>query len=379
MKVDLKYVAIAVLVGVLGTVAAVQANEPELQAVGRVFGMSSPADSCQMSDVVPDKGTLQLEFLRPSSDQDPDRNDYRLSGTMRWDNQADLDCFAAGAIDWAYEHSIEYGIPVKRVIWNENFNDLDATEPYLDTTVDSNESHTELTVGLAKPERLEAGRTYSFSYDLLLAKDPKDGKQWITQWGNVVEKQCSFNGPWCSGLNTKTKGKQFNSDAWIGWTRGFAVKGTSCWAWRSDGSAPTDCSPRPEPRDEGGGNGGEASSPPPVTTPAPATAQGIVTGCNTYGQNCEVNPLYVNVPAVGFNWKSEPKLTAVSNGAKLTARCYAIGGMTYNWAVSIGDRGPDPYESNVYYSVQAPDGRWGFIPDTYFVRDQGNRMGLPAC
>ncbi|HMY09134.1 MAG TPA: hypothetical protein PKE34_05845, partial [Marmoricola sp.] len=178
MKVDLKYVAIAVLVGVLGTVAAVQANEPELQAVGRVFGMSSPADSCQMSDVVPDKGTLQLEFLRPSSDQDPDRNDYRLSGTMRWDNQADLDCFAAGAIDWAYEHSIEYGIPVKRVIWNENFNDLDAAEPYLDTTVDSNESHTELTVGLAKPERLEAGRTYSFSYDLLLAKDPKDGKQW---------------------------------------------------------------------------------------------------------------------------------------------------------------------------------------------------------
>ena len=40
--------------------------------------------------------------------QNKDRNDYRLSGTVRWNNQAALDCFAKGKVDWAYEHDLFY-------------------------------------------------------------------------------------------------------------------------------------------------------------------------------------------------------------------------------------------------------------------------------
>lgn len=120
---------------------------------------------------------------------------------------------------------------------------------------------------------------------------------------------------------------------------------------------------------------------PPPPPPGPQTRQGTVKGCNTYGQNCEGNPIYVNVPGPGYNWRAEPTIARVPNGSTLTARCWATGGTTYNYAASHQPPhyGPNPYESNVYFSVQAPDGRWGFIPDTYFVRDKGGRLGMPAC
>jgi len=107
--------------------------------------------------------------------------------------------------------------------------------------------------------------------------------------------------------------------------------------------------------------------------------QGTVHGCNTYGGNCDGNPIYDEVPPEGYDWAAWPILARVDNGTVLTARCWALGGMTYNYRVDPPDHGPDPYASETYFNVQAPDGRWGWIPDTYFVRDQGNRMGLPRC
>jgi len=397
-----------------------------------VVSASSPWDQvseasdgrCQMANVMPSHGTLQLEYLKPSSAQDPDRNDYRLSGTVSWNDQSDLDCYDDGLVDWAYEHSLEYGEPVKRVVWDRDFSAFGDAQPYLDTTVDSNPAHTELTIGIAKPERLVAGRDYSFGYDLMLPNHPEGGKHWIALWGQVVEKQCSSGKPWCSGLNSKTDpSSNYSSHAWVGWTRGFAVSGTTCWKWSSDGSAPVDCSPAPKPEpsqtpvapaspataptepapDEsspsvpdsstpnteppadpttaGPTPTPESDAPPPPATVAPTTtAQGKVNGCDTYGGNCNDNPLYVNVPPDGYNWKTEPKLTTVPDGTVLTARCYATGGTTYNWAHSGGDLGPDPYDSDVYFSVQSPvDGSWGFIPDTYYVRDKIGHLGLQPC
>jgi len=120
-------------------------------------------------------------------------------------------------------------------------------------------------------------------------------------------------------------------------------------------------------------------SPPVQQPPVPTTATGTVNGCNTYGQNCDGNPIYVNVPQPGYNYKTEPKVEAVANGSRLTARCWTTGATVYNWAKSQNDPGPNPYDSDVHFSVQAPNGTWGYIPDTYFVRDKGNKLGLPHC
>lgn len=46
---------------------------------------------------------------------------------------------------------------------------------------------------------------------------------------------------------------------------------------------------------------------------------------------------------------------------------------------SGGGGGPEEESSNVNFNVQAPGGQWGWIPDTYFVRDQSGRLGLPLC
>jgi len=116
-----------------------------------------------------------------------------------------------------------------------------------------------------------------------------------------------------------------------------------------------------------------------TTTPAVITREGVVNGCNTYGENCNGNPIYEATPPEGYDWSTWPTITTVDNGTTLTARCWAIGGMTYNYRVDPLDLGPDPYESNVYFNVQTPDGRWGWIPDTYFVRDRTGQMGLDQC
>jgi hypothetical protein len=358
-----------------------------------------------LPDQEPTQGTLTLAFVRPSTDN-PDRNDYHLSGTIEWDSQESLDCFAQGTIDHAYEHSITYGTHFDRKLWNVDLSDFPVDAgAYIDTTADDNfDPHTDLSFGIFRPETLTAGHAYSFSFDLFLPNNPSNGKQWILLAGQVLNYQCSRPGPWCVGLDSEVNGYT-NDPPFIGWTRGFALQGTTCWAWHL-GLSPTDCSP-PTPQATSSSTPAPPPPPPPPpttppappTTPAsipsptppttpqappttsvgPKTAVGTVNGCNTYGQNCDGNPIYVNVPQPGYDWRTEPKITTVANGTQLTARCWARGGITYNWAVSLGDPGPNPYDSDIYYNVQAPSGLWGYIPDTYFVRDKVNKMGLSEC
>lgn len=123
------------------------------------------------------------------------------------------------------------------------------------------------------------------------------------------------------------------------------------------------------------------TQPPATAPPAPDTAQGTVTGCDAYGNNCSDNPLYAEVPPPGYDYVTFPKVATVANGTTLTARCWATGGVTYNYAAGYDppDYGPDPYESNVYFNVRAPNGQWAWAPDTYFVRDKTHRLGLDEC
>ena len=103
--------------------------------------------------------------------------------------------------------------------------------------------------------------------------------------------------------------------------------------------------------------------------------------CNTWGEHCDGNPIYRAVPPPGYNFSTWSKIDTVDNGVVLSARCWTQGGVTYNYAFSSNppDYGPNPYESDVYFNVQARSGEWGWIPDTYFVRDKQGRMGLPHC
>jgi hypothetical protein len=120
---------------------------------------------------------------------------------------------------------------------------------------------------------------------------------------------------------------------------------------------------------------------PPATTPPPITADGVVQGCNTYGEHCAATPLYAKVPPPDYNYRSWPTVTTVTNGTTLTARCWARGGVTFNYAAWLDppDYGPNPYESPIYFSVRVSGGQWAYIPDAYFVRDKSGRMGLPEC
>lgn len=116
----------------------------------------------------------------------------------------------------------------------------------------------------------------------------------------------------------------------------------------------------------------------PEPQPESATVRIRANGCNTYGQNCDGNPIYLDVPPPGYNWKTQPKRGTVPNGTELTAECWAQGGRTTNYAES--DPGPAPYGSDVYYYVQVPGSAdWGYIPDTYSARHANGHAGLPHC
>lgn len=128
----------------------------------------------------------------------------------------------------------------------------------------------------------------------------------------------------------------------------------------------------------------DTSSPTPTTgrgVSGDGTATGQVNGCNTYGENCDENPIFVNLPPDNYDARSWPVVERVDHGTVLTARCWALGGITWNYAALTQppDRGPDPYDSEVHYNVQATDGSWGWIPDTYFVRDKVDHLGLSVC
>ena len=109
---------------------------------------------------------------------------------------------------------------------------------------------------------------------------------------------------------------------------------------------------------------------------------GTVNGCNTYGENCEGNPIFRDAPPQNYDaYIANQKVATVANGTQLTARCWSTGTVVWNYAalhqpVNYGD---NPYDSTIYFYVLAPNGQWGFIPDTYFVRDKTNKLGLASC
>ncbi|HET6949614.1 MAG TPA: hypothetical protein VFI47_04515 [Acidimicrobiales bacterium] len=121
--------------------------------------------------------------------------------------------------------------------------------------------------------------------------------------------------------------------------------------------------------------------PPDPAPPDPAPREATVNGCNSYGANCDGNPIYATLPPPGYDWATWPKVGAVDNGETLLARCWGVGGTTTNYASGLDppDLGPDPYESDLFFFVLAPGGAWGWIPDTYFARDKVHRLGLPPC
>jgi len=205
----------------------------------------------------PSSGRIRLEYLQDST-QNPDRKDYRLTSTFRWDDRQALDCFDKGFVDWAYEHEILYGDWFDRKIWNEDFSDLPADAgAYLDTTASDRGDKTTLAFGIFRPENLAAGRDYTVTFELFLPADPPGGVLPLTLEGEVVEKQCGDVDPWCVGL----PGADRNRETFVGESRGFAPTG-DCWDWWYPGS-PRNCqAPAPQP----------TPAPTPETTPQPTPA-----------------------------------------------------------------------------------------------------------
>jgi hypothetical protein len=107
---------------------------------------------------------------------------------------------------------------------------------------------------------------------------------------------------------------------------------------------------------------------------------GTVQGCNTFGRECDGNPVYKSVPTV-YDPGSMPRVVArIDSGANLQASCWVQGARITNWASESDppDPGPDPYQSDIHFRVLTPNG-WGYLADTHFVRDKVGKLGLPMC
>jgi hypothetical protein len=203
-----------------------------------------------MSGSEPDSGTLTLQYLRPDG-KHSNRNDYRLSGTVRWNKQEELDCFSKGHVDWAYENDLKYQQGFDRAIWDVDFWAFpSAAHPYIDTGIGDSSKITDLTFGLFRPEKLKANVDYHFAYTIILPKQPRVGYHSFILTGQVLNKDCSIASPWCVGLDKGGFGKVF-----IGEKRAFSVTSTTCWKW-AYGKDPVPCSSTAP----GGGGGGGAGS-----------------------------------------------------------------------------------------------------------------------
>lgn len=102
-----------------GVIVAAVASGVGTGRTSKIATAASSESQCTGETSVPTSGTLTLAYVQAST-KNADRNDYRLSGTLRWDSEAALQCFAAGRVDWAYEHEIRYGKHFDRKIWNED-------------------------------------------------------------------------------------------------------------------------------------------------------------------------------------------------------------------------------------------------------------------
>jgi uncharacterized membrane protein YgcG len=205
-----------------------------------LFSFAQPAlATCSQQTSLPNSGTLTLKYLRVDA-KHSNRNDYRLSGTVRWDKQADLDCFSKGHVDWAYENDLKYQQHFDRAIWNVDFSSLPrSSNPYIDTTADDFGNSTDLTFGIFRPESLAA---------IILPNNPSAGYHSFRLQGQILNRNCPRPGPWCVGLDS-SRGK---SQLYIGEQRKFSITGTTCWKWTS-GKSPVSCTA------SGGGAAGGSS------------------------------------------------------------------------------------------------------------------------
>ncbi|HEX6687958.1 MAG TPA: hypothetical protein VF085_04750 [Solirubrobacterales bacterium] len=230
-----------------------------------LLGSPDAGAACTMANAEPDSGTLTLQYLGPST-KNSDRNDYRLSGTVRWNSSAALACFSAGHIDWSYESNLTYQSHFDRKIWSPDFSAFPAaSSPYIDTTAEDNFSNTtDLTFGIFRPDALKAGVDYRFAYSLFLPRRPSWGYQSLYLAGQVIQRSCSRPGPWCVGIPPldKSYGEPF-----IGTRHRFDTTGTTCLAWHRGGQSPTPCPSR------GGSNGGGSTGTSGGAPGAPGSAQ----------------------------------------------------------------------------------------------------------
>jgi hypothetical protein len=215
-----------------------------------------------MSDVMPDNGTTTLQYLGQSS-KNNDRNDYLLTTTFRWSSASDLACYAAGHVDWAFEFGIYYQQHFDRKIWNVSFGLPARAGAYIDTTASDSGSVTGLGFGIFRPDALSAGKTYTVAYNLFLPNSPTGGRHPIFVQGKVLQRDCSTPSTWCVGVNPL--GRRASTPL-VGYARGFAAKGKTCWAWRP-GKDPVSCGDDPGVASDPGTNNGGSISPGPGSVP----------------------------------------------------------------------------------------------------------------
>lgn len=247
-----------------------------LVAFGLVGATASAAKKCTMAGSQPDAGSIALEFLRNSS-KNKNRNDYRLSGTLRWDSAEAIACFKAGHVDWAFEYDIFYQQHFDRKIWNVKVDQFpDRAHPYIDTTASDEDDVTSFSLGIFRPDELTAGVTYWFSYEIFLPREPKSGKHSFYVRGEVLERDCPKAGPWCVGLRRSRR----HTRPLVGIGRTFSVNGRSCWSWRKGVETPAACPSRtPSSPPAGAGSPGSQpapANPGPVGSPTVSLRQGPV-------------------------------------------------------------------------------------------------------
>jgi hypothetical protein len=302
--------------------------------------LSAPAEAaCSKSGSEPDSGTLTLKYVGPDA-KHSNRNDYRLSGTVRWNTQTRLDCFSKGHIDWAYENDLKYQQHFDRAIWNPDFSAFPAAAgPYVDTSVGDIGDITDLTFGLFRPETLRGGTSYAFAYTIILPKNPGRGYHSFVLTGQVLNKQCSKAGPWCVGLDQKGEGQLF-----IGSQRRFSITGSTCWAWHK-GQSPAPCPSSSGPSGgssgsgeagSGSGNGSSTSGASVSLAQGPAGPQGYRYGVTLsgFGSNSAV-PItcYDTVSPGGFY--SFSLATDGAGNASTSSYCYSGDGPDH-WVVAGG-------------------------------------------